>query len=276
MQYGITLAGMGLPFTDLPALAQEAEEHGWDGVFVWDEMFGPDAWVVMTAIAARTERIRIGALLTPLTRRRPWKVAAEAATLDQLSNGRLTLAVGLGAVDTGFANVGELTDRRIRAQRLDEALDMLNGLWSGESFSYTGEHFQVSDVSLGFTPLQQPRIPIWAAGAWPREKSMQRVLRCDGILPEGKRQDGTGYNIGPAEARQIAEYVKARRTLTSPFDIAIQSESPGADRRRAVGLTEPWIEAGATWWIENPWASQWLPEKNAPALRERVRQGPPR
>jgi hypothetical protein len=208
MKYGVTLAGMGANFVDLPSLSREAEEHGWDGVFIWDEMFGPDAWVVMTAVAMHTKTVRIGALLTPLSRRRPWKVANETATLDHLSNGRLVLAVGLGA--------------------------------------------------------------------WPREKSMQRVVRCDGILPEGKRKDGSSFNAGPQDVREIRAYVEARRTLDTPFDIVIQNESPGDDRSQARDLTLPWQEAGATWWIENPWASQWLPDKDPAGLRARIRQGPPR
>jgi alkanesulfonate monooxygenase SsuD/methylene tetrahydromethanopterin reductase-like flavin-dependent oxidoreductase (luciferase family) len=165
MKFGITLAGMGVDYREFPALALQAETSGWDGIFIWDEMFGPDAWVVMTAIAVQTSQIRIGALLTPLSRRRPWKVASEAATLDHVSNGRLILAVGLGAVDTGFANVGEVTDRKLRAQMLDESLDRLNGLWTGEPFSYSGDHYQLQDVPLGFRPLQRPRVPIWVAGA---------------------------------------------------------------------------------------------------------------
>jgi len=276
MKYGITLAGMGVSFRELPALALQAEYSGWDGIFIWDEMFGPDAWVVMTAIAAETTRIRIGALLTPLSRRRPWKVASEVATLDHFSNGRLILAVGLGAVDTGFANVGEETDRKIRAQMLDEALDVLDGLWTGESFSYSGNYYNLQDVSLGFRPLQTPRIPIWVAGAWPREKSMRRVLRCDGILPEGKRIDGTSFNVSPEDVHAIQVYVQKRRTPESPFDIAIQNESPGDDREQARALSQPWEEAGATWWIENPWASKWIVNKNESGLQARVLQGPPR
>ena len=276
MKYGITLAGMGVSFRKLPALALQAENSGWDGVFIWDEMFGADAWIVMTAIAAQTTQIRIGALLTPLSRRRPWKVASEAATLDHFSNGRLILAVGLGAVDTGFANVGEETDRKIRAQMLDESLDVLDGLWNGESFSHSGNHYNLQDVSLGFRPLQTPRIPIWVAGAWPREKSMRRVIRCDGILPEGKRTDGTSFNVSPDDVGAIQVYLQKRRTLESPFDIVIQNESPGDDRKQARALSQPWEEAGATWWIENPWASKWIVDKNEIGLQERVLQGPPR
>jgi alkanesulfonate monooxygenase SsuD/methylene tetrahydromethanopterin reductase-like flavin-dependent oxidoreductase (luciferase family) len=276
MKYGITLAGMGVSFINLPALALQAENAGWDGVFIWDEMFGPDAWVVMTAIAAQTTRIRIGALLTPLSRRRPWKVASETVTLDHISNGRLILAVGLGAVETGFENVGEETDRKLRAQMLDESLDVLDGLWTGESFSYLGNYFQLREVSLGFRPIQRPRIPIWVAGAWPREKSMRRVLRCDGILPEGKRSDGTSFNVSPEDVRAIQDYVQKRRALDSPFDIVIQNESPGDDREQARVLSQPWEEAGTTWWIENPWASKWIANKDADGLQERVLQGPPR
>jgi len=276
MKYGITLAGMGVDFTELPGLAREAEASGWDGIFIWDEMFGPDAWVVMAAIAAQTTRIKISALLTPLSRRRPWKVASETATLDHVSNGRLILAVGLGAVDTGFANVGEETDRKIRAEMLDESLDVLDGLWSGESFSYSGNHFNLQDVSLGFRPLQIPRIPIWTAAAWPRPKSMRRVMRCDGILPEGKHADGTSFNPGIDDVREIIVYVQKRRTLTSPFDVVIQNESPGHDQKKARALSLPWEQAGATWWIENPWASEWIENKDPAGLRTRILQGPPR
>ena len=276
MKYGITLAGMGVDFIELPALAREAEDSGWDGVFIWDEMFGPDAWVVMTAIAAQTTKVKIGALLTPLSRRRPWKVASESATLDHISNGRLILAVGLGAVDTGFANAGEETDRKIRAQMLDESLDVLDGLWSGESFSYSGNYYNLQDVSLEFRPLQRPRIPIWAVGAWPREKSMRRVIRCDGILPEGKQADGTSFNLSPDDLSEMLAYVQKRRTLTAPFDVVIQNESPGDDQEQARALSQPWEQAGATWWIENPWASKWIENKDGKGLRQRLLQGPPR
>jgi alkanesulfonate monooxygenase SsuD/methylene tetrahydromethanopterin reductase-like flavin-dependent oxidoreductase (luciferase family) len=267
---------MDVRFTELPALALQAEHSGWDAIFIWDEMFGPDAWIVMTAIAAKTSRVRIGALLTPLSRRRPWKVASEAATLDHFSNGRLILAVGLGAVDTGFANVGEETDRKLRAQMLDESLDILNGLWTGEALSYSGEHYPLLDVSLGFRPLQKPRIPVWAAAAWPRPKSMQRAIRCDGILPEGKRADGTSFNVSPEDVRAIQTFVQERRTLDSPFDIVIQNESPGDDPEQARALARPWEEAGATWWIENPWASKWISDKDQKGLQTRILQGPPR
>lgn len=164
MRYGVTL-----PYEEdvrtIVDLGQEAEAAGWDGVFVWDGIDHNDPWITLAAIAARTERVRLGTMLTPLTRRRPWKVAQETATLDHLSNGRVVLPVGLGAPDTGFAKYGEETDRKLRAQRLDEGLDILDGLWSGQPFSYHGEHYQLQDVTFAPTPMQSPRIPIWVVGA---------------------------------------------------------------------------------------------------------------
>src|SRR5947209_19214364 len=124
-------------------LSRFAEKVGWDGVFVWDPVWGVDAWVTLAAVAMSTERIRLGTMLTPVSRRRPWKLASETATVDRLSNGRLILAVGLGAIDTGFIQFGEETDRKKRAELLDEGLDILTGLWKGQPFSYEGKHYHV-------------------------------------------------------------------------------------------------------------------------------------
>jgi len=275
MQYGITLAGMGADVGTIPELAYEAEQAGWDGVFIWDEIFGADPWVLLTAIAMRTKRIRMGALLTPLSRRRPWKLASETATLDNVSNGRLILIVGLGAVDAGFENVREETDRKTRAAMLDEGLEILTGMWREEAFTYQGEYYRVQDAALTVRLIQSPRIPIWVVGAWPRKKSMQRVIRFDGILPEGKRPDGTSFNVAPDDIREIQAYIMARRSQSTPFDIVVQNESPGHEREQVRVLARPWAEAGVTWWIENPWASVWIPH-DVEGLRTRIRQGPPR
>ena len=275
MQYGITLAGMGADVGTIPELAYEAEQAGWDGVFIWDEIFGADPWVLLTAIAMRTKRIRMGALLTPLSRRRPWKLASETATLDNVSNGRLILIVGLGAVDAGFKNVREETDRKTRAAMLDEGLEILTGMWREEAFTYQGEYYRVQDAALTVRLIQSPRIPIWVVGAWPRKKSMQRVNRFDGILPEGKRPDGTSFNVAPDDIREIQAYIMARRSQSTPFDIVVQNESPGHEREQVRVLARPWAEAGVTWWIENPWASVWIPH-DVEGLRTRIRQGPPR
>src|SRR5512133_3420780 len=165
--------------------ARSAEEAGWDGFFVWEPVWGIDAWVSLTAAAMQTGTIRLGTMIMPVSRMRPWKLASETATLDNLSNGRVILSVGLGAVDTGFEAFGEVTDRKIRAELLDEGLDILTGLWRGQPFNYSGKHYTVKETSFAPppTPVQRPRIPIWVVGAWPRMKSMQRALRYDGLLP---------------------------------------------------------------------------------------------
>lgn len=272
MRYGITL-----PYEDDPRalvdLAVEAEAAGWDGVFVWDGITWNDAWVTLAAIAACTERVRLGTMLTPISRRRPWKLAQESATLDRLSNGRLVLPVGLGAPDTGFANFGEETDRKIRAQLLDEGLDILNGLWSGQPFSYQGQHNQIDNVTFAPTPRQSPRIPIWVVGAWPRMKSMRRVLRCDGILPAMMDEQGKSRDTTPDDIRAIKQYVEANRSETTPFDIVMEGETPGDDRERAATVVRPLAEAGVTWWLENVWATP-REQGGLEGMRKRILQGP--
>jgi alkanesulfonate monooxygenase SsuD/methylene tetrahydromethanopterin reductase-like flavin-dependent oxidoreductase (luciferase family) len=275
MKYGFVL-----PSGDARAaadLAYEAEQAGWDGFFVYETIWGIDAWVSLTAAAMRTERIRLGTDLTPLSRMRPWKLASETVTLDHLSDGRVLLAVGLGAIDTGFAEFGEVTDRKTRAELLDEGLDILNGLWSGQPFNYDGKHYQVKETSFypPPPPVQQPRIPIWAVGAWPRMKSMQRVLRCDGIMPAVMGDDGKWLETTPEHIRAIKAYVEEHRTLTSPFDIVMEGETPGDDPEKAAAIIKGWADAGATWWIESRWE---LPRDASilQAVRERIRQGPPR
>ena len=253
-------------------LAREAEEAGWDGAFYWDgisigEMEAYDPWVVMAAMAMRTERVRIGAMLTPPARRRPWKLARETVALDHLSNGRLVLPVGLGAVDEGgFSKVGEPTDRRVRARLLDESLEILTGLWSGEPFSYEGEHYRLEEMTFLPRPVQSPRVPIWVVGAWPSERSMRRALRYDGILAYTTRGEVT-----PEDIRAIRGYVEKNRGTDNPFDIVWEGETPGDDADRAAEIVRPFAEAGVTWWIESPWSPP-----NEPAdLGARLRQGPP-
>jgi alkanesulfonate monooxygenase SsuD/methylene tetrahydromethanopterin reductase-like flavin-dependent oxidoreductase (luciferase family) len=193
VKFGIIIT-MGDPRTAAD-LAAEAEAAGWDGVFYWDgvalgDMDTYDPWVVMAAMAMRTERVTLGAIVTPPSRRRPWKLARETMTLDHLSGGRLVVPVGLGAVNT-FGDVGEVTDRKVRAAMLDESLEILTGLWSGEPFAFSGAHYQVGEMAFCPAPIQRPRPPIWVVAAWPRPRSMARALRYDGILPNVFAPDGS-------------------------------------------------------------------------------------
>jgi alkanesulfonate monooxygenase SsuD/methylene tetrahydromethanopterin reductase-like flavin-dependent oxidoreductase (luciferase family) len=261
-------------------MAQLAEEHGWDGFFVWEPVWGNDAWVMLTAAAMVTQRIRLGTMLTPLSRMRPWKLASEAATLDNLSGGRVNLAVGLGAADTGWEAFGEVTERKTRAELLDEGLDIVTGLWRGQPFAYEGKHYRVqpTDFLPPAPPVQQPRVPIWVVGAWPYPKSMARALRYDGLLPSMVGADGVMMQAPAEVLREIAAYAAAERPpedVGRPFDIVVEGVTPGDDPRGAAEIVRPWREAGATWWIEALWSAS-EQEDAVASIRTRIRQGPPR
>lgn len=276
MQYGFVIEGGDVISSS--ELASEAEAAGWDGVFIADaiEIGIPnhppfpwfDPWIVLSAMAMRTERIRIGTMITPVPRRRPWKLARETVTLDHLSKGRLIFGAGLGAAtdDGGFFKVGEAMDLKLRAERLDEGLAILAGLWTGKPFSYSGDHYNVEEMTMLPAPVQSPRIPVWVPGVWTKEKSMQRALRWDGIIPQKYK---SMERMTPAEVRELKQYVDERRSSSEPFDIVVGGTTPGANRKRAAKTVCAFQEAGATWWLESAMTS---PDK----LAKRLKQGPPR
>jgi alkanesulfonate monooxygenase SsuD/methylene tetrahydromethanopterin reductase-like flavin-dependent oxidoreductase (luciferase family) len=275
MKYGFVL-----PYGDARTaadLAREAEAAGWDGFFVWEPVWGFDAWVLLAAAAMQTERIRLGTMITPLSRMRPWKLASETVTLDHLSGGRVVISVGLGAIDSGFEAFGEVVDRKTRAELLDEGLDILTGLWRGQPFSYHGVHYQIKETSFfpPPPPVQQPRIPIWVVGAWPYPRSMQRALRYDGILPAVRGETGQIGQAMPDDIRAIKTFVRANRAETTPFDIVVEGTTPGDDPEQAAGIVSEWANAGATWWLEAMWTALEGPQ-GMDAVPARVRQGPPR
>ncbi|MEO6062325.1 MAG: LLM class flavin-dependent oxidoreductase [Thermoflexales bacterium] len=261
--------------------AREAEQAGWDGFFVWEPIWGTDAWMSLAAAAMQTSRIRLGTMVTPPSRRRPWKLAGETATLDQLSNGRAILSVGLGAIDTGFAEFGEITGRKTRAELLDESLDIITGLWRGQPFGYAGKHYTVQpkDFYPPPPPIQQPRIPIWVVAAWGSERSMARAMRYDGILPTKIDAAGKHVPVTPEDVRGIAEYAAARREHGSPtLDIIVEGVIEGNDPSAISEKVRPMAEAGATWWIEAMWSAidgMVTPEGQA-AVLTRLRLGPPK
>jgi hypothetical protein len=216
----------------------------------------------------RTERVRLGAMLTPPARRRPWKLARETATLDHLSGGRLVLSVGLGAVDDGgFGKFGDPTDRKTRAELLDEGLEILTGLWSGEPFSYGGEHYRLEEMTFLPPPVQRPRIPIWVVGAWPSKESMNRAAAL--------RRFASLHNPWGGHARGHPGDEGLRRGESrSGYRIRYRVGGADAGRRSRAdgGGGAPFAEAGATWWIE----SSWLPPNEPEDLRHRIEAGPPR
>lgn len=284
MRFGVSLPNVGdcgSPQT-LVELGQEAEAAGWDGVFVWDcihieiaerdQLPVADPWIALAAIASATSRVRIGPFVTPLARRRPWKVARETVTLDHLSQGRLILPIGYGATDDGaFCKVGEETDARVRAARVEEGLEILTGLWSGEPFSYHGVHYQVEEMTFLPRPVQSSRIPIWLDAVWPRMRSIRRAARYDGII--AGRKDEDGGPITPEDIRAMRTWLEKHRRDMGPIDIVHEGGTPGDDPASAISAVQPWADAGVSWWIESVWSHFYT--GTLETMRERIRQGPP-
>jgi alkanesulfonate monooxygenase SsuD/methylene tetrahydromethanopterin reductase-like flavin-dependent oxidoreductase (luciferase family) len=182
----------------------------------------------------------------------------------------------LGAAeDLGFARFGEVMDRKLRAEFLDESIDILQGLWSGKPFSYHGKHYQLQEAAFQLTPVQSPHIPIWVVAAWPRQKSMRRALRCDGILPVKATAECISSSLTPEDVRAIREYVDENREQPTPFDIVLESDTSGDDIARAGAIVQPFAEAGATWWLEDVAAAPYK-TGGIEGMRLRIKQGPPR
>jgi alkanesulfonate monooxygenase SsuD/methylene tetrahydromethanopterin reductase-like flavin-dependent oxidoreductase (luciferase family) len=261
-------------------LAADAEAAGWDGFFVWDHLAFvkawrlriADPWVLLTAVALATERLRLGPMVTPLPRRRPWKLARETVTLDRLSGGRLVLGVGLGEPpEDEYGSFGEPTDPVVRAAMLDEGLEVLTRLWSGETVSFQGRHYRVDQVAFQPTPVQRPRIPIWVAGAWPRPGPLRRAARFDGSCPLKVDATGELATLEPDELRQLLAVVRRHRAdPAAPFDVLLGGTTP-PDPAAARAMLEPLAEAGMTWWQETVDPRQ----TDLAALTRRVRKGPP-
>lgn len=260
MRYAVSLP----PFTDparVLAWGREAEAAGWDGVFLWDHVqwrpgVAPlDPWVMLGALAAVTERVRLGTMVTPLSRRRPYAVAKQVATLDQLSAGRAVLGVGLGEPpDRDFSDLGEEADARVRAAMLDESLDVIDQLWRGPT-DFTGTHYRIR-ADLHPRPVQQPRPPVWVAGVAPHRRPLARARRLDGVVPIG-----AGEHLTP---EALADYLALDGAPSRDGWDVVAHDRPGVD-------PQEYAEAGATWLVRSvfPIEDDW--ERQADAI---VREGP--
>ena len=202
---------------------------------------------------------------------RPWELASKTATLDNLSGGRVTLAVGLGAVDTGFPEFGEETDTRVRAELMDEGLDILTGLWKGQPFNYDGKHYTIRETafSLPPPPVQQPRIPIWVVAVWPRMKSMRRVLRCDGIVPQFAVDE---HHRGSSDLVREMRGWLGDNDARPDLDVVAEGQTSATE---ASGAVAPWAEAGCTWWMESNWEMPHHSAERMDEVRRRLVAGPP-
>jgi len=281
LQYAINIPNYGT-FADaalVAELAAEAEAAGWDGFFVWDHILAPyvvpiaDPWVLLTAVAIATRRIRIGPMVTPLPRRRPEELARQAVTIDRLSDGRLILGLGSGD-DTRreYSAFDGPADDRTRAELLDEGLEVLAGLWTGEPFTHEGQHFHVNDATFLPRPVQQPRIPIWIAGRWPYPRPFRRAAHWDGAIPVSR--DGP---LRPEQCRAVADLIERLReddripASDQPFDIAVVGWNRGKQPAEEVVLAQQFAAAGATWFQVA------LSERyTAAEALDRIRTGPPR
>lgn len=243
------------------AFAKQVEDAGWDGISVWDHILVwdgaevADPWVLLSAAAMTTDRIRLMSMVTPIPRRHPWKLSRECVSVDLLSEGRLILGVGIGwPTDPEFTRFGGETDLRVRADMLDEGLDILAGLWTGESFEYHGDHYDLEPVTFLPRPVQQPRIPIWVAAMWPKRRPVRRAASWDGIAP--MVFDAATEEISPltpAIAAEVSAYVAGHRESPEPFDFAVSGPVPdGNDPVEYLAALEA---AGVTWWRDGwvPW-----------------------
>ena len=245
-------------------LALEVEGAGWDGFFVWDHILFEDdvpfvdPWIALSGIAMATDRLVLGPLVTPIPRRRPWKVAREAVTLDHLSGGRLVLGVGLG-IDFWRefqAFGGEAASDAERAGLLDDGIEILLRLWSGEHVSYAGERSSIDSVRFLPRPLQQPRIPIWSAALAPlRQGPARRAARCDGVMPFGPQRP-----LSPDDVRGIVAEIMRHRVVDSPFDVCVHGPRDQAAEFEA---------AGVTWYCES-----FGPDQPIDDVRRRIALGP--
>lgn len=248
-------------------LAAEAEQAGWDGVYIWDHILIEDGtpmcdpWVAMAAAATVTETIRLGPMVTPTPRRHPWKLAREVVSLDRLSHGRVDFGVGIGhPADIEFGTFGHETDNRIRADKLDESLELITGLWSGQPYSFDGVHYHLEERTFLPKPFQEPRVPIWVAATWPNKRPFRRAAQWDGVFP--LKVGSTGFvDMSYDDIAELLSYVRIHRTSDAPFEFV-------AGNNDAAGRSlEDLSVLGVTWLFYNLW------DMNAESLAK-VRGGP--
>lgn len=277
-RYAVYLPHYG-PFGDpfvLADLAVLAEESGWDGVFLWDHIVHDplsgdptvDAWLALTLIASRTSRIALGPMITPLPRRRPWKVAREAATLDVISGGRLVLGTGLGDLED-YVTFAEPRAGSERVERLLEGIELLRRFWSGERVSFHGIRYSVSDIVMRPTPVRGS-VPIWMAGGHTNPNALARAADVDGVAAIRFPWD-LDRMMEPWELAEIVSTVSEHRggDMDGYDVIAIGRSAAGA---AGVAHVAEFAEVGMTWW----WETIHQDKDDLEATRARIAAGPPR
>jgi hypothetical protein len=270
--------GLALPYNQTRKIArwaQEAEERGWDGLFLGDAVWCEDPMIALAAAAVGTSRIRLGVLVVPVPLRRPWKIASEALALDQLSEGRVILGLGSGAAWMGWQGFpDEVTANKARREMLDETIDILTLLFQSKQFDYDGSHYHIkltllNEMYYPSKPVQQPRIPLWAPAIWPGEKSLRRALKCDGVILEKTSSTGEPEDITPEDVGGVKAYLEEHQPPGTPYDIAAGGKTFDLDETRRREKLAQLEGAGATWWFEGLWGE--TPE----TVSGVIRGGPP-
>lgn len=282
MRFGFVVPYAGArEFAEFAALG---EQHGWDGVFTWEAVWGEHAWVTLGAAAMVTERIRLGTLLTPASRWRPWDLASAVGAVDRLSGGRVVMSVGLGALHDGWTAFEPDEGRHARAEKLDECLAIYDGLMRGQPFGYEGRHYSVrpTDHMVPDPPAQWPRPPVWVVGAritgQSDQRSLARAARWDGLLPAIIENRAGRALTGPSELGDLIAEVMALRAAAGlaaePYDVIIEGDSSGEFIQLDPPDPASWAAVGATWWIDSWWTIQRGPDGLA-ETRRRIQAGPP-
>lgn len=252
MHYAIEIVPFG-SFADprnVIRLAAAAENSGYEGLFVWDHLAfvmgfpSADPYVLLSAVAASTHRLKLGVEVTPLPRRRPQVLALTLTTLDALSQGRLIFGAGLGGVPQEYSAFGEPEDPKRRAAMLDEGLDVLDRLLRGALVDHHGEHYTVDGLTLAHTPIQEPRPLFWIGGE--SQPALRRAARWDGWVVGGSDPEGKMTKT-PAELADQIAFIQGQRSIEAPFDVAITGCSEAGDS----SLPNEYADAGATWWLES-------------------------
>jgi alkanesulfonate monooxygenase SsuD/methylene tetrahydromethanopterin reductase-like flavin-dependent oxidoreductase (luciferase family) len=279
--------GFVVPYADSRAFSELAilgERCGWDGVFTWEAVWGVDAWVSLAAAAMVTERVKLGTLLTPVPRVKPWDLATRVATVDRLSRGRAILSAGLGALHEGWLAFESDEGRRVRAEKLDECLEIYAGLLRGQPYSFSGKHYTAAPTNfvLPDPPVQQPRPPVWMVGAYVggqgQQRSLARAARWDGLLPQVIDGEHRGKVRSPDELATMVAVVQELRSeqglAAAGYDVILEADSSGEWEQTDPLDPSVWEDAGVTWWVESWWSIERGPDGLA-EVRRRVEMGPP-
>ena len=290
MKYGLYCPTFG-EYADpkyLVKLAQLAEKSGWDGFFIWDHILllgsglpVADAITTLAAIAVKTNKIKLGPMVTPVPRRRPWKLAKELITLDHLSNGRIILGAGIGNPDWEYSLFGENPNLRIRAQKLDEGLEIISKMCRGE-VEYHGKYYTVEKERIGPTSIQKPRIPVWVAGTYGFKAPLRRATRWDGVFPLSMKveelrkpsesiRNWSSMWLKPSELSEIMATISHYRGSLYGFDVVNSGSTLRDSEKDARDKVKKYVKVGSSWWLE------WI--LDSPNLvddyKELIMKGPP-